>query len=124
MASKRAAKDWLEFEIAHGRGDEPCHVIDIRKEEQKRIKNDGPKPITRFQMECDVPEAYTALHIEKQRIADHCRKVGIPKAIWVDLMARCWREGLDNAALDKIAAALEVEGEPRTMPPRAEIPSE
>jgi len=104
MPSKRAAIDWLKFECDNGRGDEPCHVIDIKKEQKARINNDGPQPKTKFAIETDSPDVYSRMNREKDRVI---KRVG-NKAVAVDLLARAW-ETLTDQVLDRILASEEMQ---------------
>lgn len=101
MPSKRAAAEYLKFEVEHGRGDEPIHIVDIQKEQKKRIKN--PDKSTRFVLVCDTPEAYSAMHAERDRIIKRCGN----KSVAISLMIRAWQEALSDQALDRILAQLE-----------------
>jgi hypothetical protein len=102
MPSKRAAIDWLKHEVSQGRGNEPCHIVDIVKEQKARIKNEGPKPKTRFQMETDDASLYGQLNFEKDRVIKRVRN----KAIAIDLLYRAWR-ALTDAVIDRIMASEE-----------------
>jgi hypothetical protein len=99
------AKAYLDIEIREGRGDEPCHIVDIQKEAKKRSENDGPQPKTRFQMECDDGEMYSSLNLEKDRIIKRARN----KSVALSLMLLAWRR-LTDPMIDKILA--EYEGPP------------
>jgi hypothetical protein len=83
--------------------DHVYHIVDITEEAEKRSKNDGPKPKTRFQIELDSAEFYRQWNSEKDRIVKRCGN----KAIALDLMHRAWRDALSNSELDKILAAME-----------------
>lgn len=99
------AIEWLKDEVAKGRGDEPCHIVDIQKEAKKRSENTGPQPKTRFQMECDDGEMYSSLNSEKDRIIKQAKN----KSVALSLMLLAWRR-LSNPMIDKILA--EYEGPP------------
>ena len=105
MPSKRMAIEWLQHEVSEGRGDEPCHVVDIRREQRERIKNDGPKPKTRFQIELGDADLYREWNVEKERILHRARV----KAIGLDIMLKAW-QAMDDAWIDKLLA--EQEGPP------------
>lgn len=96
------AIEWLQHEVQEGRGDEPCHVVDIRREQRERITNDGPKPKTRFQIELGDAELYSDWNKEKERII-HRAKV---KAIGLDLMLKAWQM-LSDPLIDKLLAEQE-----------------
>jgi hypothetical protein len=98
VPSKRAAVDWLKHEIAQGRGDEPVHLVDIRREQKKRVKNE-PKS-TRFVLVCDSPEAYSEMHSERDRIIHRCKN----KSVAISLMIQAWREGLADIEIDRLLA--------------------
>ena len=57
----------LKFLETKGRGRERCHVVLIEEEARQRIKNDGPKPKTRFVMETDCPAMYSRFNELKDR---------------------------------------------------------
>lgn len=101
MPSKRAAAEWLAFEVKQGRGDESCHVVDVAKEQRERIKNDRRKE--KFVLNTDDPDLCAALEAHKDRIF---RKVK-NKAIMLSLMERAWRDALSDPELDKIMAELD-----------------
>jgi|SRR5579863_913564 len=106
MPSKRAALDWLRFEVEQGRGDESCHVVDVAKEQRERIKNDKRK--TRFVLACDDPDLCSAFEREKDRIFKRVRN----KVVMLGYMIRAWEESLSDQELDRMMA--EDEGvEPR-----------
>ena len=106
MPSKRMAREYLEHEIREGRGDEPCHIVDIFKEAKKRKENDGPQPKTRFQIELDDPELYCQWNEQKDRIIKRIHN----KAIALDFMYRAWRDALADKEIDRMLA--EEEGPP------------
>jgi hypothetical protein len=101
LPSKRAAAEWLASEVAHGRGDESCHVVDVAKEQRERIKNDKRK--TRFVLPTDDPDLCARFDFHKDRIF---RKVK-NKAIMLSLMEKAWAEALSDTELDRILAAME-----------------
>jgi hypothetical protein len=101
MPSKSAALEWLKSEVAHGRGEDKCHVIDVTAEAKERIKNE--KKQTRFVLACDSPEAFSELHFEWDRIV---KRVG-NKSVAITLVTRAWREGLSDAAIDRLMAILD-----------------
>jgi hypothetical protein len=103
MPSKAAALEWLKSEVAHGRGEDKCHVIDVTAEAKERIKND--KKQTRFVLACDTPEAFSALHFEWDRIV---KRVG-NKSVAITLVTRAWSEALANAEIDKLMATWDAE---------------
>jgi hypothetical protein len=70
MPSKQALRDWLDHEIKQGRGDDPVHLVDIKREQRERIAN--PKGRTRWQLETDDPVTYSRLHSERERIFKAC----------------------------------------------------
>ena len=86
--------------------DHVYHIVDITAEQQARIKNDGEKPKTRFQIELDDPKLYSDWNLEKDRIL---KRVG-NKSIALTLMQRAWAEALCDSEIDKILA--EQEGPP------------
>jgi hypothetical protein len=101
MPSKRAAMEWLQSEVKHGRGEESCHVVDVAKEQRERIKNDKRK--TRFVLPCDDPDLCSRFDYHKDRIFKKVRN----KAIMLSLMEKAWSEALSDSELDKILAAME-----------------
>lgn len=103
MPSKKVALEWLKSEVAHGRGDESCHVVDVAKEQRERIKNDKRK--TRFVLCCDDPDLCSRLEAEKDRIFKKVRN----KAVMLSLMERAWSDALSDAEIDKIMAAMEMQ---------------
>ena len=103
MPSKRAVLEKLKYDCAHGKGDEPCHLVDINEVAKERIKND--KKVTRFVLGCDSPEACSDLHAECHRIIKHVGN----KSVAISLLIRAWRDALSNPELDKVLAALEMQ---------------
>lgn len=106
MPSKRMAIEWLNDEVRKGRGDEPCHIVDITKEARARAENAGPKPKTRFQMETDDPELYRQFNIERSRII---KRTG-NKSVALTLLLKSW-QWMTDALIDKVLA--EQEGPPQ-----------
>ena len=102
MPSKKAAAEWLAAEVAHGRGDESCHVVDVAKEQRERIKNDKRK--TRFVLCCDDPDLCSAFEAHKERIFRKVRN----KAVMLTLWDRALGEALSDRELDRIMAAEDV----------------
>lgn len=115
MPSVTAAIEYLKQLERKGRGMAPVHIVDIEEEAKERIKNSGPKPKTRFQLELDDPELYCQWNASKDRIFHRVKN----KPMALDLMWRAWDEALSNAEIDKILAA----EEGAQSPPKAEIPS-
>lgn len=101
MPSKRAAAEWLAYEVKQGRGDESCHVVDVAKEQRERIKNDKRKE--KFVLNTDDPDLCAALEKEKDRIFRKTRN----KSLMLTLMLRAWQEALSDHELDRILAAME-----------------
>lgn len=101
MPTKRAAAEWLAYEVKQGRGDESCHVVDVAREQRERIKND--KRQTRFVLPTGDPDLCSKFNAHKDRIF---RKVK-DKSKMLYLMERAWGEALSNAELDRILAAEE-----------------
>jgi hypothetical protein len=95
MPSKRSVLEFLQFEVTHGRGDEPCHLVDIPKEQKKRIENNQRK--TRFVLTCDDPDLCSRFEFEKDRIMRRVKN----KPMALDLMCRSWTEALSDGEIDK-----------------------
>ena len=99
MPSKRAVLERLRFEVEkQGRGEEPCHLVDINQQAQERIKND--KRVTRFVLGCDDADSCAALHAESHRIIKRARN----KQIAISLLIMAWRDGLSDAEIDRLTA--------------------
>lgn len=103
MPSKIMALEWLKSEVAHGRGEDKCHVIDVTAEAKERIQND--KKQTRFVLCCDSPEAFSDLHREWNRIVLRVKN----KSVAITLVTRAWAEALSDAEIDKLMAALDAQ---------------
>ena len=103
MGSVRAEYEKLKFEIAKGRGEQKIHVTWVEKDQAERIKNNNR--VTRFQLETKDPDVCADLHREWERVI---KRVG-NKTISLELWVRTLREGLSDATLDKILAALEMQ---------------
>ena len=103
MGSVRAELEKLKFEIAQGRGEQKIHVTWVEKDQAERIKNNNR--VTRFQLETKDPDVCADLHREWERVI---KRVG-NKTISLELWVRTLREGLSDATLDKILAALEMQ---------------
>lgn len=101
MPSKRAVLEKLKWEVANGRGEEPCHLVDINQVAQERIKND--KKVTRFVLGCDDPESCATLHAECHRIIKRAGN----KQVAISLLIRAWRDALSDQVIDKILAVME-----------------
>lgn len=105
MPSKKMLIQFLEDEVRKGRGDDPCHLVDIKKEQAERIKNDGPRPKTKFVIETDSPEMYSAMNLEKDRIITRAKN----KSVALSLMLTAW-QWMSDPMIDKVLA--ETEGPP------------
>ena len=92
--------EYLQQLRRQGRGTEKIHIVLIEEEQKKRIKNEGPKPATKFVIETDSPEAYTELHKCKDFIIAHCKN----KSVGITMMIWAWKQ-LDGPTLDKLMAA-------------------
>jgi hypothetical protein len=104
MPSKRAALEKLKYEVNElGEGDDPCHIVDIKKEQAKRNTNDGPQPKTKFGFETDSPEAYRELN----KCKDFVIKTVGNKSVAITLLIWAWRQ-LDESTIHKLLAAGEV----------------
>jgi hypothetical protein len=88
----------LKFEVGQGRGEEPCHLVDINAVAKERIKND--KKVTRFVLGTDDPDACAALHAESHRIIKRARN----KSVAISLMIRAWKDALADGEIDRILA--------------------
>ena len=75
----------LKFLETKGRGGEKCHVILIEEEARERIKNDGPKPKTRFSIETDDPAMYSRFNELKDRWLGRANK-----SVALTVMANRW----------------------------------
>ena len=100
MPSIEMGIEYLQQLRRQGRGSEKIHIVLVEEEQKKRIKNDGPKPATKFVIETDLPEAYTELHKCKDFIIHHCKN----KAVAITMMIWALRQ-LDGPTLDKLMAA-------------------
>jgi len=78
-----------------GRGKETIHVILVDEEKKKRHLNNGPKPSTRFGMECYNPEVYAGMHREKDRIGDHVKDAGITAHVILHALQEMTNERVD-----------------------------
>lgn len=103
MPSKRMALEWLKNEVAKGRGEESCHVVDVARDQEKRTKNQERQ--TRFVLPTDDPDLCGRLNGHKDRIFKKVRN----KAIMLSLMERAWEEALSDKNLDRIMAELEAQ---------------
>ena len=101
MPSKKLALEWLKNEVAKGRGDESCHVVDVAKEQRERIKNE--KRQTRFVLVTGDPDLCARLEFHKDRIFKRVKN----KSIMLSLMEKAWAEALADAELDRIMAQLD-----------------
>ena len=117
MPSKRAAKEWLDFEIKHGRGEESCHIVDVSADQRERIANKKRKQ--NFVLCTGDPDMCSQFELEKDRIFQRVKN----KAIAMELMHQAWRDALSNGVLDVIMAQLDAVESGAPKPPRAEIPS-
>jgi len=119
MPSKLMALEWLKQEVAKGRGEQKCHIVDVEKEQAERIKNEKRKQ--NFVLVTGDPDLCAALEFEKDRIFRRVKN----KSIALDLMQRAWREALSNAELDKVMAEMEGPNyceDSAAKPPRAVLP--
>lgn len=105
MPRARAALLELQQGLSNGtvHPDEAIHIVFVEREQKKRISN--PEGSTRFVLVCDTPEAYSALHAERDRIM---KKV-VNKSVAIDLMTRAWRDGLSDVILDRILAEMDIQ---------------
>lgn len=85
MATIDSEWERLGFLRGKGRGHEKCHVVLIEEEAKARVENAGPKPKTRFVMECDDPEFYSKFN----ELKDRWFGVG-NKSVCLSLMADRW----------------------------------
>jgi hypothetical protein len=67
MATAREELERFKFLVAHGRGDDKFHVVDILAEAKERIANKGPRPKTKFVLETDDPKLYSDFNLLKDR---------------------------------------------------------
>src|SRR5271154_7564110 len=98
MPSKIMALEWLKQEVAKGRGEQKCHIVDVEKEQAERIKNDKRK--TRFVLCTEDPDLCSMLEAHKDRIFRRVKN----KSIALYLMQRAWAEAPSNPELDKFLA--------------------
>lgn len=99
MPSKRVVLERLRFEVEkQGRGEEPCHLVDINQQAKERTKND--KKVTRFVLGCDDPDACAALHAECHRVIKRARN----KQVAISLLILAWRDGLADHEIDRLTA--------------------
>ena len=101
MPSKKMVLEFLQSEVAKGRGDESCHLVDVAKEQRERIKNE--KRQTRFVLVTGDPDLCARLEFHKDRIFKRVKN----KSIMLSLMEKAWAEALSDAELDRIMAALD-----------------
>jgi predicted PhzF superfamily epimerase YddE/YHI9 len=99
------ALEQLKDMIRKGRGNEKVHIVLVEQEQRERIENKGPKPKTRFQIETDDAEMYSALNLEKDRIIRRAKN----KSVGISLMHLAWKR-LTDAIIDAVLA--EEEGPP------------
>lgn len=67
----------------------------VKEAAANRVKNDGPKPKTRFIFDTGSPHAYSLLNKYKDLVLEIC----VNKSIGVDMLIRAWDELLfDDAA--------------------------
>lgn len=87
---------WLQHEgkIAD---DEPCKVILPRREAKKRVEN--KEGATRFVMDCEDPETYSAFHAEKDRYI----RCAVNKSVALSIMLRAWQQ-LSDKDIESLAA--------------------
>lgn len=103
MPSKRQVLERLRYEVeTQGRGDEPCHLVDINQVAKERIKND--KRVTRFVLGTDDPDLCTEMHAEAHRVIKRARN----KSVAVSLLIQAWREGLSDREIDRLLAEQEM----------------
>lgn len=101
MPSKLMALEWLKSEVAKGRGEDKCHIVDVTAEQKERIKNEKRK--TRFVLVTNDPDLCAKLEFHKDRIFRRVKN----KSIMLSLMEKSWAEALSDAELDKIMASLD-----------------
>jgi hypothetical protein len=110
MATLKEERARLQFLEEHGRGDEKVHVVFIEQEAAERVANEAKgiqKPKTRFQMETDDPEMYSAFNAEKDRYI----RCAVNKSVALSLMLRCWQQ-LSDEMIRTLAADEPAEKEP------------
>ena len=98
MPSKKMALAWLQDELRKGRGEEKCHIVDVEREQEARIKNDKRKE--RFVLVTGDPDLCSRLEATKDRIFWRVKN----KSVALSLMERAWDEALCDAEIDRILA--------------------
>lgn len=89
MPTISQAAEYYRKAVKDGKGDlHTGHCFIVEEEAQKRTENDGPKPKTRFQMETDDPEMYSAFNAEKDRIIAAAGN----KSVALSIMHRAWQQ--------------------------------
>lgn len=85
----------MQFLEERGHGDEKVHIVFIEREAAERIANEKKgivKPKTRFQMETDDPELYSAYNFQKDR---YIRLAG-NKTVALSVMLERWADYTDE----------------------------
>lgn len=100
MPSIRSAIEYLKELESKGRGNETIHVVMVEQEQRERIKNPGPRPKTKFVLQCDDGPTFSAFHAERERIFKRC---GMQKSIALFIMLEGWRR-MTDVIIDKFIA--------------------
>jgi hypothetical protein len=101
MPSKLMALEWLKSEVAKGRGEDKCHIVDVTAEQAERVKNNKQK--TRFVLCTEDPDMYRRFESAKDRIFKRVKN----KSIALDLMHRAWHDALSDGEIDRIMAEMD-----------------
>jgi hypothetical protein len=106
MPTLKEVADRVNFLLSKGDGGRKCHfgLVDVEAKERK----ENPKGRTRFIMECDCADTYSAFNAEKDRYIE----VAGNKSVALSIMLRCWQQ-LSDMAIRKLAEdeSTEVGGE-------------
>ena len=103
----------LKLKIAAGKENEVVHIVYVDQERARKRTNKGPKPQTRFIVDCGTPEIFKDLFTEYDRILTQVTNKTMALSIIVD-----WLRALTPERIQKKLTA----GEQVTKPPKSNLP--
>lgn len=104
----------LKLKVLAGKENEMVHVVYVDQDRKRKRENKGPKPQTRFTLNCDSPEAFADLYGHWDRIMLQVKNKSVAVTILIDWLRALTPERIEKKLKDGAAHA----------PEQAVIPSE
>lgn len=97
----------LKLKVLAGKENEMVHVVYVDQDRKRKRENKGPKPQTRFTLNCDSPEAFAELYGHWDRIMLQVRNKSIAITILIDWLRALTPERIEKKLKDGAAHAPE-----------------